>query len=235
MCVMMTRMSEPPKFTSRHRAVRTWSPAERREALLVAAERVFLAKGYHAATMNDVARAARISKKTVYETIASKEELFAALIAWRQEQLVIPEAAPGATVPERLTALLLTLARFLLAPAQVGLIRLIMTEYTHSPDFGRYFLRKHLAKARARMENALLGLAMEHGLSRPEAREQVAMLFGMAIGEFHFNAVVGFRASPSKAALEGRVRLAVGIFLAGCCPEKFSHLSPTCGVRPPDA
>ena len=48
--------------------------------LIEAAEDIFLAKGYHAATMNDVAKAAGMSKKTVYTIIESKAELFGALL-----------------------------------------------------------------------------------------------------------------------------------------------------------
>ena len=48
--------------------------------LIAAAEDIFLAKGYHAATMNDVAKAAGMSKKTVYMMIESKAELFGALL-----------------------------------------------------------------------------------------------------------------------------------------------------------
>jgi len=49
-----------------------------------------------------------------------------------------------------------------------------------------------------------------------DVREMSAMLFGMAIGEFHLGVLIGFRTAPSKAALEARVRRAVDIFLAGC-------------------
>jgi hypothetical protein len=43
-----------------------------------------------------------------------------------------------------------------------------------------------------------------------------AMLFGMAIGEFHIAVLIGFRPPPSKAILESRIRKAVDIFTAGC-------------------
>ena len=52
---------------------------ERRDAILEAAARVFGEKGAHAATMDDVAIAAEVSKGTVYLYFPSKDDLFLAL------------------------------------------------------------------------------------------------------------------------------------------------------------
>lgn len=52
---------------------------ERREAILEAAATVFGQKGAHAATMDEVAEAADVSKGTVYLYFPSKDELFLAL------------------------------------------------------------------------------------------------------------------------------------------------------------
>lgn len=48
----------------------------RRQDLIEAAERVFFAKGYAAATMDDVAKEAEFSKRTVYIYFNSKEQLY---------------------------------------------------------------------------------------------------------------------------------------------------------------
>jgi len=186
-------------------------------ALLEAAENVFLAKGYHAATMDEVAKAAGMSKKTVYALITSKTELFSALLAHHQSLLQFPVPEPGWTTRDILVANLLCLARFLLAPSQIAMLRLIMAEYTHSPDFGRIFLRNRVRKAQHKLESCLLGLPLSNRVAPAEAKELSAMLFGMAIGEFHLGALIGFRAPPGRQALEARVRRAVDIFCAGCC------------------
>ncbi len=188
--------------------------------LFEAAESVFLAKGYHAATMDEVAKAAGMSKKTVYALIDSKADLFASLLAHHHALLKFPEPQPDWTPQDILVAHLLTLARFLLSPSQIAILRLIMAEYTHSPDFGRIFMRNRVIKAKSKLEACLSDLAINHGVCAPDAKEYAAMLFGMAIGEFHIKTLIGFRAPPSKQALETRVRRAVEIFCAGCCPEQ---------------
>lgn len=52
----------------------------RGERLLAAAREMFLEKGYAATSMDQVAKAARASKTTLYTRFPSKEELFAAVI-----------------------------------------------------------------------------------------------------------------------------------------------------------
>ncbi len=62
------------------RAVSDEEKALRRDTLLAAAKRVFSEKGYAAATIADVARAAKLSYGSVYWYFDSKEELFDALM-----------------------------------------------------------------------------------------------------------------------------------------------------------
>ncbi|MCV7316215.1 TetR/AcrR family transcriptional regulator [Mycolicibacillus parakoreensis] len=57
--------------------------AQTRAALLRAAGRVFAARGYHGATLQDVYRGAGVSRGALYHYFSSKRELFAALLADR--------------------------------------------------------------------------------------------------------------------------------------------------------
>jgi AcrR family transcriptional regulator len=64
----------------RTRAVTDEAKERRRAVILAAAKRVFAKHGYHATTMADVAKAARISYGSVYWYFDSKEALFHALM-----------------------------------------------------------------------------------------------------------------------------------------------------------
>jgi AcrR family transcriptional regulator len=82
------------------------SAAETRAELLDAAAVVFAERGYRVATVNDIVRAAGLSKGTFYWHFGSKEELFAALLSERvdrpaRELMEVTRAAPagGATAP----------------------------------------------------------------------------------------------------------------------------------------
>lgn len=60
----------------------------RRRQLLGAAQEVFVAQGYHAAAMDDIAERAGVSKPVLYQHFPSKLELYLALLDQHAERLV---------------------------------------------------------------------------------------------------------------------------------------------------
>lgn len=66
---------------------------QRRSRILDAAEKVFSAKGFDQATMDDIATEAELSKGTLYLYFKSKDDLFAALSA-RMVEVVMNECEP---------------------------------------------------------------------------------------------------------------------------------------------
>ena len=62
---------------------------ERRSAILDAALTAFSEKGYHATSLDDVAREAGVSKALIYEHFASKQELYGDLIARNARELTL--------------------------------------------------------------------------------------------------------------------------------------------------
>ncbi len=197
-------------------AVTEASDAVRMLQLMQAAETIFLEKGYHTATMNDVAKAAGMSKKTVYKLIDSKAGLFAALMDHHAAKLIMPVIEEDWTENEILVQVLLRIGQFILSPEQISITRLIMTEYTHSNDFGRIFHQSKVKRGKALLQRCLSEIGPPGYRKVAQVQETAAMLFGMALGEFHLSALVGFRPVPTKAALARRIRRAVALFLAGC-------------------
>ncbi|WP_200942541.1 TetR/AcrR family transcriptional regulator [Knoellia sp. Soil729] len=65
--------------TSAHRGQRM-PRSERRAQLLVAAQSVFVERGYHAAAMDDIAEHAGVSKPVLYQHFPGKLELYLALL-----------------------------------------------------------------------------------------------------------------------------------------------------------
>jgi AcrR family transcriptional regulator len=72
-------MSAPPK--------RRLTAEERRTGILDAALAVFSQRGYHPASIDDIASEAGVSKALIYEHFASKQELYADLIARNAREL----------------------------------------------------------------------------------------------------------------------------------------------------
>jgi len=60
-------------------------PEERKAQILEAAFKCFMAKGYHSATMDDIARTARLSKGAVYWYFKDKQDVFIAYFLFQVE------------------------------------------------------------------------------------------------------------------------------------------------------
>lgn len=76
--------------------------ADRREQLVDSAEHVFVAQGYAAASMDDVAERAGVTKPVIYDHFGSKDGLLAAVICRFGDQMLdtTAVAAAEATSPE---------------------------------------------------------------------------------------------------------------------------------------
>src|SRR3712207_2678839 len=61
----------------------------RRKQLLGAAQEVFVAQGYHAAAMDDIAERAGVSKPVLYQHFPGKLELYLALLDQHAEDLTV--------------------------------------------------------------------------------------------------------------------------------------------------
>jgi AcrR family transcriptional regulator len=90
-----------PVRSSRPRLARAAQTADTRRRLLDAARRVFVQRGYHAASLDHVVAEAGFTKGVVYSRFRSKAELFLALLAERIDGRIaeMRAAVVGATDP----------------------------------------------------------------------------------------------------------------------------------------
>jgi AcrR family transcriptional regulator len=216
-----TKQASPDASCPRSRAGRpaVLAGAERRALLLDAAARVFLQKGYAAATMHAIALDAGMSKKTVYQVFASKLALFDALLADRIFELPAPPCLDGLDAEEDLTRLLLAIADVLLLPDRMGLIRLIISDGPSSPELSSAFVRLQMVQDLNALETWLKQL-QESGQLRPgDVVMDARMLFGMTIAEPILKALVNAPTDQNDPAVEQQIRAAVRIFLRGLATE----------------
>jgi AcrR family transcriptional regulator len=75
------------------RKIRSYARTAYTEAILEAAERLFLRVGYHDAKMADLATEAQVAVGTLYRYFSSKEEVFASLVARGREEVLAILAA----------------------------------------------------------------------------------------------------------------------------------------------
>lgn len=204
--------------------------ARRDEHILRAAGETFLRSGFDGATMDAVAEAARISKRTLYARYADKTILFDAVLRdlicrWLSpiDQFQFEQGA----LQDTLLALARYLTTFALSPQSIGVNRIIISEAQRQPEFGRLaneagrkpairviasILRRH----RAELRLTDLDMAAEQFMS-------------LAVDSNLRLANLGIKIGPRQ--IERWSRAAVDLFLSGAHRHDLSKLS----MKPPGA
>jgi TetR/AcrR family transcriptional repressor of mexJK operon len=122
--------------------LKTDSDSPKHQLVLDAAAALFMAHGYGAVSMDAVARAAGVSKATLYAHFSSKDQLFATIIGDAcQQKIALGELLPAEATDIR--AALLTfggrLLRFFLEDRALAIHRVVIGESTRFPELGRAF------------------------------------------------------------------------------------------------
>lgn len=116
------------------------SDSPKRRQILDGARGMFLSRGFEGTSMQDVARAAGVSKGTLYVYFDSKEAMFEALV--RQEcgllQDCVRQLASGSgTVQDELLAIARRILARLLQPEVLGAMRMTIGAGEKFPDLAR--------------------------------------------------------------------------------------------------
>jgi len=132
--------------------------AERRQALVDAALRVFSAGSYAGATTAEIAREAGVSEPILYRHFASKRELYFACLdeAWRRLQAVIERDEGALEAGRPLAAVFARLGKEALS-LRVLTANLWMQAITEAGEDAeiRRFVRKHMRRVHAYYANLL--------------------------------------------------------------------------------
>jgi AcrR family transcriptional regulator len=150
----------------------------RRKQLLGAAQEVFVAQGYHAAAMDDIAERAGVSKPVLYQHFPSKLELYVALLDQHAERLVEHVMTALASTSDNKQRVRATMAAYLDYVANEGdAFRLVFeSDLRNEPLVHERVERALLLCAEAITST----IAVDTGLSTEEARLISVGLTGLA-------------------------------------------------------
>src|SRR3954470_2939520 len=155
--------SEPPSG----RAARA---AERRQAIIDAGLDEFIARGFTATRLDDVAKRAGVAKGTIYLHFEDKQALFQELIRTALVPLIGRLAAPppaGASVRTALDNFAQTFAEEVISTRRGDIVRLIVAEGPRFPSIADFYYREVVSRGMDAMRSMI-----ELGISRGEIRQE---------------------------------------------------------------
>ncbi|MEH2544657.1 AcrR family transcriptional regulator [Bradyrhizobium sp. AZCC 2262] len=138
--------------------------AERREAIIEAAMDEFIARGFAATRLDDVAKRAGVAKGTIYLHFKDKEALFEDLIRTAIVPLVNQLGAGpppvGASVRDMIEGFARTFIQEVTTTRRGDIVRLIVAEGPRFPEIADFYYREVVSKGLAGMRAAIsLGIA----------------------------------------------------------------------------
>jgi TetR/AcrR family transcriptional repressor of mexJK operon len=184
-------------------------------AIIEAARKTFLARGYDAASMDAIALVAGVSKRTVYNRFRSKEELFAATIdeSCRHILPVDIETIETSLPPrEFVRELSRRFLRGILEPEAIALRRIASFESLRSPGLGKTYL-EHGPRYMAKTCAPILERLAARGAIRVDDPQRAIWQLGALITEPLFtNALLGELPADLDAAIEAQVESGLDAF-----------------------
>ena len=149
--------------TARPASNRAERAAERREAIVAAAFDEFIARGFAATRLDDVARRAGVAKGTIYLHFKDKEALFEELVRTAIVPLIArlaPPEQPAGSVREALERFAFTLIQEVATTRRGDLVRLIVPEGPRFPAIADFYYREVVSRGLAAMRGLIqLGIA----------------------------------------------------------------------------
>jgi TetR/AcrR family transcriptional regulator, mexJK operon transcriptional repressor len=195
--------------------------AQKRHAILEAAMKTFLSKGFLGASMDEIAALAEVSKQTVYKQFSNKEALFIEMVtsmtnaASDQVHNEVPGFTNTVDVQEYLQTYAARQLTVVLTPPLMQLRRLVIGEVSRFPEMARILYERGPQRAIAAFAKTLERLAAL-GLLKFENAMEAASYFNWLLMSAPLNRamLLGDDAIPKPAALRRHASECVRIFLA---------------------
>jgi AcrR family transcriptional regulator len=128
----------------------------------------FVARGFAATRLDDVARRAGVAKGTIYLYFTDKESLFQELVRSALVPLIARMAAPpvaGASARAMLESFAETFVREIAETRRGDILRLIIAEGARFPSLSEFYYREVVARGIAGMQQLI-----DYGIARGEIR-----------------------------------------------------------------
>ena len=185
--------------------------SERRQAIVAAGLDEFVARGFAATRLDDVAKRAGVAKGTIYLHFKDKEALFQELVRTALVPLIgrlsaLPMA--GGSARAIVEAFAETFLREVVATRRGDIVRLIMAEGARFPTLSEFYYREVVERGMAAMRKLL-----EYGIARGEIHNQALTRFPQIIVAPAMVAVIWHGLFNTYAPLDAAAMLRVHLDL----------------------
>jgi AcrR family transcriptional regulator len=197
-------------------ATETEDNAKRRQ-IVEGAGRIFMAHGFDAASMGEIARAAGVSKGTLYVYFKDKDELFKAIVekeCYFQAEGIFEFDNTDPNVAGTLTRVCIAFVQALCAPKRQSPLRAVIAIADRMPSLGRMFYETGPAVGIAIMRTYLEAQVAAGRLAIQDCEIAAAQLIDSCQATLFKPVLFNFAPPPPLERIEYVVAIAVKTFMA---------------------
>ena len=187
----------------------------KRHQIMDGARSVFLGSGFDGASMNDIARAAGVSKGTLYAYFNSKDELFEAIIRGEYAQSAerLCTFRREGDVREMLRDFGVRLISRMAEPGTRALARVVIAAVEKFPNVGRAFYEAGPLYGATRLAAELENLEKSGALNVPDPERAAWQFVDLCQSYVYKRLLFGVVDSISREDIEASVEAGVDVFM----------------------
>ena len=213
----------------------TAAELERRKArVMEVATEMFVANGYAATSLVDIARGAGVATRTLYQHFGDKEAIFREVIYARGDASAIarPSVEDGDTLFSALMRAGEYAAEIAYRPQSVGLMRLMIAESQRFPDFMRQLGTTIFSNFRGNIEQVFAGLEAGGLIPAGDHARSAKLFTELTLGTTPIMIYTNWAPSPpSREDMEERVSLFIqgrfGADVASGAQTRKARIAPS--------
>ncbi len=191
----------------------------KRNAILLAAAKLFLEHGYEPVSMDAIAAAADVSKRTVYSYFDSKTALFSSILLAHCNSMggiALPDHFAGHDPRKVLTEFGRVFLKMITSPRAVAMQRVIFREVDRLPEVGRIFFQNGPQRHITKLAEYLKQADAEGKLKVGDPIGAAFLFMSIVKAPFHLQQLCGLTHDVPSAAIERSVKDSVTFFLKAC-------------------
>lgn len=194
------------------------------DIVLKAAEQAFMDTGYGNTSMDAIAELAGVSKRTVYSNFGNKQELFAAVIRKRCED-VLPHAMERIDLatddPEStLLSLAIEFVTSIFSRPQLQLYKTVVADSGRFPEIGKIMFEGPITESQQIFDKFFRAQAKLGHLEFENIDMAAPLLIGMLKNNLHMRLLFNQPTSMTKKVVTESATAAVHLFLNGARPRQ---------------
>ncbi|GAB4573646.1 MAG: efflux system transcriptional repressor MexL [Rhodothalassiaceae bacterium] len=190
--------------------------ADKARAILKAASDLFLSTGFDRTSMDEVARAAQVSKQTVYAHFTNKEKLFRSVIAHKVSEYFTDDPlalVDARSLSETLNRIGRQYVRLILSDEAVAMFRLLVGHAETHPKMVRLFYEEGPERLGAAIEHCLADSVARGTLGTHDVGRMRRLFETLLRGELYVTRTLGLLGPVGDADIDAHVATAVADFL----------------------